>query len=134
MPEQGKISKLENSFTQSKEKELRRGRLLSTLTRKREKRALIIIGLFILCAGVFITQIIHAHTNLRAVNTQIVKQHQELHKAQLDSRQLNYQVKQLNNTNYVEQLIRSKYYYTKPGELVYSFPNSAPKDVQDSGN
>ncbi len=30
-----------------------------------------------------------------------------------------------------KKIIRDRYYYTKPGETVYSFPNQAPKDVND---
>ena len=42
-----------------------------------------------------------------------------------ENAQLKDKVKQMNDENYLEKLIRAKYFYTKKGETVYNLPNDA---------
>jgi cell division protein DivIC len=46
-------------------------------------------------------------------------------KIQNDNKALKVKVKQMNDEQYLEKLIRSKYLYTKKGETVYNLPNDA---------
>ncbi|MSE22198.1 septum formation initiator family protein, partial [Lactobacillus parabuchneri] len=90
-----------------------------------------ICAVFLFFASIFLIQIVRAKVNYADVNTRIARQQKHLKKQQADHKVLKAQVAQLNDKSYVEQIIRDRYYYTKPGETVYSFPNKAPKDVND---
>lgn len=131
--QQQKIRKLENNYTRRRELEFQTTKASISVRRRRKKRALIIISVFMIFALIFTAQIIRAKVNYAAVNVQISKQKQKVKKERVQHKRLTAQVSQLNDKDYVEQLIRDRYYYTKPGETVYSFPNKAPKDV-NNGN
>lgn len=126
-----KISKLENDFTRRREQEINYSRATNSLSSRRKKRAMVIVGVFLFFAMIFTIQIVRARANYADVNVQIAKQRGKYHHQQAVHKSLNARVSQLNDKNYVEKIIRDRYYYTKPGETVYSFPNKAPKDVND---
>ena len=50
-----------------------------------------------------------------------VEQHR-LNQAKSKNKELNEEVKQLNDSDYIQKLIREKYYYSKSGETVYTLP------------
>lgn len=99
------------------------------LSHKRKRRALEIIGGFACVVLLFGVQIVRAKGNLTQINSQIAKQQANLKSEKATKKQLSVKVKQLNNHSYVEKLIRERYYYTKPGETVYSFPDKAIDDL-----
>ncbi len=129
MVQQQKIKKLENDYTRQRELDFQSSKGSGSLRQRRKKRACVIVAFFAVFAIIFSVQIVRAKVNYNAVNTQISKQKMEEKKAQAQHSRLSAQVARLNDKNYVEQLIRDRYYYTKPGETVYSFPNQAAKDV-----
>jgi cell division protein DivIC len=131
--QQQKIKKLENDYTRKRELEFQTTKASLSVRRRRRKRACIIFSVFMIFALIFAVQIVRAKVNYAAVNVQISKQKQKVKKEQVNHKRLTARVSQLNDKDYVEQLIRARYYYTKPGETVYSFPNRAPKDV-NNGN
>ncbi|KRK68978.1 septum formation initiator [Lentilactobacillus buchneri DSM 20057] len=105
--------------------------MTAVLSNRRKKRALVISAIFLFFASIFLIQIVRAKVNYADVHVRIAREQKTLKQQKADQKQLKTQVAQLNDKNYVEQIIRDRYYYTKPGETVYSFPNKAPKDVND---
>ncbi|KRK88139.1 FtsB family cell division protein [Lentilactobacillus sunkii] len=127
----GKVQKLDNDFTRRREIELNNSKVTAVLSSRRKKRALIIIAIFLFFASIFLIQIVRAKVNYADVHVRIAREQKNLQQQKADNKQLKAQVAQLNDKSYVQQIIRDRYYYTKPGETVYSFPNKAPKDVND---
>lgn len=127
----GKVKKLDNDFTRRREIELNNSKVTAVLSNRRKKRALIIIAIFVFFASIFLVQIVRAKVNYADVHVQIARKQKNLANQKANNKKLKSQVSQLNDKSYVEQIIRDRYYYTKPGETVYSFPNKAPKDVND---
>ncbi|KRM50545.1 FtsB family cell division protein [Lentilactobacillus kefiri] len=127
----GKVKKLDNDFTRRREIELNNSKVTAVLSNRRKKRALIIIAIFVFFASIFLVQIVRAKVNYADVHVQIAREQKNLANQKANNKKLKSQVSQLNDKSYVEQIIRDRYYYTKPGETVYSFPNKAPKDVND---
>lgn len=127
----GKVKKLDNDFTRRREIELNNSKVTAVLSNRRKKRALIIIAIFVFFASIFLIQIVRAKVNYADVHVQIAREQKNLAHQKANNKKLKSQVSQLNDKSYVEQIIRDRYYYTKPGETVYSFPNKAPKDVND---
>lgn len=57
------------------------------------------------------------------VNNQIRTTQAQLTSEKKKQARLNQQIKNLNDSEYLQQLIRSKYNYAKKGETIYNFAN-----------
>lgn len=62
----------------------------------------------------------------KIVKQQIAEVNQTVVKAKQDNTNLKQQVTALHDSTYLQQLIREKYMYTKPGEQVYNLPATDP--------
>ncbi|MBU7555566.1 septum formation initiator family protein [Pediococcus ethanolidurans] len=87
------------------------------------------MGIFIVFAGIFGFQIVHTHYQRAAVNQQIQTSKAQYATAKTQNKSLGLQVKQLNNADYLQKLLREKYYYSKSGEIIYSLPADHSSDV-----
>lgn len=90
----------------------------------RKKRFYAIIAVFVVFAIFFGVQIVQSKASLHSVNNQITTKQTKLKQAQSKNSSLKKEVKLLNNDDYLQKVIRSKYYYAKSGETVYSLPTS----------
>ncbi|MDV0432041.1 septum formation initiator family protein [Lactiplantibacillus sp. DA1] len=95
----------------------------------RRRRFILIVAVFGALILFFGFQLINTRSNLHQVNRQVATSQVKLKKAQQKNDQLEGQIKQLNNKDYLQKLLRSKYDYTKSGETVYSLPNDNAADV-----
>lgn len=95
--------------------------------RARKQRFYAILGTFIVFASIFTFQIVHTKVTLAEVNQQAIAQKANLVKATDDRALLKDKVKQMNNKDYLQQVVRNKYLFTKKGETVYSLPADADK-------
>lgn len=95
----------------------------------RRRRFIVIVAFFGALLLFFGYQLINTRASLHQVNQQVATSQVKLKKAQQKKSQLDTQIKQLNNTDYLQKLLRSKYDYTKSGETVYSLPNDSASDV-----
>ena len=68
-------------------------------------------------------QLWHNQRQLGQVNTQIQQTQTQLTKQKNKQKELNAHIKELNDSEYLQQLIRSKYNYAKKGETIYNFAN-----------
>ena len=95
----------------------------------RRRRFILIVAVFGALILFFGFQLINTRSNLHQVNRQVATSQVKLKKVQQKNNQLESQIKQLNNKDYLQKLLRSKYDYTKSGETVYSLPNDHAADV-----
>ncbi|WP_349604123.1 FtsB family cell division protein [Lactiplantibacillus plantarum] len=95
----------------------------------RRRRFILIVAVFGALILFFGFQLINTRSNLHQVNHQVATSQVKLKKVQQKNNQLESQIKQLNNKDYLQKLLRSKYDYTKSGETVYSLPNDNAADV-----
>ncbi|MCT4460550.1 dihydroorotate dehydrogenase [Lactobacillus plantarum] len=95
----------------------------------RRRRFILIVAVFGALILFFGFQLINTRSNLHQVNRQVSTSQVKLKKVQQKNNQLESQIKQLNNKDYLQKLLRSKYDYTKSGETVYSLPNDNAADV-----
>ncbi|MDN6045750.1 MAG: septum formation initiator family protein [Lactiplantibacillus plantarum] len=95
----------------------------------RRRRFILIVAVFGALILFFGFQLINTRSNLHQVNRQVATSQVKLKKVQQKNNQLESQIKQLNNKDYLKKLLRSKYDYTKSGETVYSLPNDNAADV-----
>lgn len=79
------------------------------------------IGLFFLIVFLILGfQIIRNKHSLSKVNASIASSKTELARQKAIGKDLKQEKKQLHNSDYLQQIIRSKYNYTKKGETVYN--------------
>ncbi|WP_318767154.1 FtsB family cell division protein [Lactiplantibacillus carotarum] len=95
----------------------------------RRRRFTLIVAVFGALMLLFGYQLINTRSNLHQVNREVATSQVKLKQAQQKNDQLETQIKQLNNKDYLQKLLRSKYDYTKSGETVYSLPNDNAADV-----
>lgn len=95
-------------------------------------RFYIIMGIFIVFVGIFGFQIIHTHYQRAAVDQQIQTSKSHYSAAKAENKTLGLQVKQLNDSNYLQKLLREKYYYSKSGEIIYRLPSDHSSDVSQN--
>ncbi|GEL16088.1 FtsB family cell division protein [Pediococcus cellicola] len=95
-------------------------------------RFYMIIGIFLVLAGIFGFQIIHTHYQRVSVDQRIQASKTHYNTAKAENKSLGLQVKQLNNSDYLQKLLREKYYYSKSGEIIYSLPSDHSSDVSQN--
>lgn len=118
-----KVHQLNNSYT--KMKQSRHQEIL----RSRKKRAIILLSFFLIVILFMSFKIVSTKLQAQKVANDQVRTHQQLKSTQVDNKKLKQNIKQLHDNDYIQKVIREKYYYTKPGETVYSLPGDISKDV-----
>lgn len=93
--------------------------------RARKQRALFILGVFAIIAAFFLFQIVSSHVSKNNVDHKLAVETARYGQVKDENDQLKVRVKQMNDENYLEKLIRSKYFYTKKGETIYNLPTDA---------
>jgi len=124
-----KIKRLDNDYTrkiQHQQAVKHRTRWLGHRRVRRAARILVVFAVFAIILGV---QLIRTHASLHQVNQQVATSEQTLTKTKTKNADLKQEIKQLNDKDYLAQLIRSKYYYSKSGETIYSLPGDHASDV-----
>ena len=122
-----KIKQLDNDYIrQVATNEHGQAQRVSQVRRRRFVLIVAVFGALILFLGF---QLINTRSNLHQMNRQVATSQVKLKKVQQKNNQLESQIKQLNNKDYLQKLLRSKYDYTKSGETVYSLPNDSAADV-----
>lgn len=124
-----KVKRLENDYTRQLDHRQAVQHHTRWLGRRRMRRALRIGLVFAVFALILGIQLIRTNASLHKVNQQVATSERQLTKTKAENTQLDLKVKQLNNQDYVAQLIRSKYYYSKSGETIYSLPGDHASDV-----
>nr|WP_272901852.1 septum formation initiator family protein [Levilactobacillus brevis] len=112
-----KVKRLENDYTRQLDHQQAVQHHTRWLGRRRMRRALRIGLVFAVFALILGIQLIRTNASLHKVNQQVATSERQLTKTKAENTQLDLKVKQLNNQDYVAQLIRSKYYYSKSGRL-----------------
>ncbi|CAI2569698.1 hypothetical protein AKUG0406_03280 [Apilactobacillus kunkeei] len=118
-----KVHQLNNQYT--KIKQSRHQEIL----RSRKKRGIILVSFFLVVILMLVAQIFITKSKISNVSEQQVQTKKELKKSKIDNQKLKQNIKQLHDKDYIQKVIREKYYYTKPGETVYSLPGDVSKDV-----
>jgi len=123
----GKVKQLDNDYT--RQAVTNKVGQQQRFTQVRHRRFVLIIAVFGALILFFGFQLLNTHASLKQVNGQVATSQVKLQKVQQKNDQLETQIKQLNNKDYLQKLLRSKYDYTKSGETVYSLPNDNAADV-----
>ncbi|WP_137597967.1 FtsB family cell division protein [Paucilactobacillus kaifaensis] len=91
----------------------------------RKKRFYAIISVFAVFVLFFGVKIIQSRASLRSTDAQVTKQEAKLKTVKSTNKDLKHEVKLLNNDDYLQKVIRQKYYYSKQGETIYNLPTKS---------
>ncbi|GEO74876.1 dihydroorotate dehydrogenase [Levilactobacillus namurensis] len=129
-PHTAKVERLENDYTRLLDRQHAAAKhRRNWMSRRRAKRALRIIACFAFFILILGVQLVRTNASRHKVDQQVVTSQRQLAKAKHTNADLKAQVKQLNDQDYLGQLIRSKYYYSKSNETIYSLPGDHANDV-----
>ncbi|MCH5465561.1 FtsB family cell division protein [Levilactobacillus tujiorum] len=128
-PKPAKIERLENDYTRRLDHQQARAHRHQWLGKRRMRRATRILAVFAVFALVLSIQLVRTNASLHHVQQEVTTSKQKLTATKATNRKLQLQIKQLNDKDYLGRLIRSKYYYSKSGETIYSLPGDHASDV-----
>ena len=110
----GKISQLNTPYARQVSSTKNRNRQIH---KRRCKR---IIAVFFVVFLIFGIQIFQSKRTVADINGNIQQAQSQLKKQKQKNQQLQRQIKLLHNPDYIQQVIRAKYNYSKKGETVYN--------------
>ncbi|ANK59002.1 FtsB family cell division protein [Loigolactobacillus backii] len=87
-----------------------------------KRRIALLLGLLVVILAVCGFQIYRSNQTLAQTNQQVALQSVKLKQVKTNKADLKLQVKQLQNNDYLQKVIRQKYYYSKGNETIYSLP------------
>ncbi|MFD1550350.1 MULTISPECIES: FtsB family cell division protein [Levilactobacillus] len=128
-PKPAKIERLENDYTRRLDRQQATVHHHQWLGKRRMRRATRILAIFAVFAVVLGIQLVRTNASLHHVRQEVTTSKQKLAATKATDHKLQLQIKQLNNKDYLGRLVRSKYYYSKSGETIYSLPGDHASDV-----
>ena len=127
-----KIKVMDNDFY--REKTAAKKRMVAKTRRYLQHK--VIMRLFaVIAVVVTVVCLVQVGRNLwqaHTVKQQTTTAQKKLDKVKKDNASLKLRVKQLNDDEYLEKLIREKYYYSRDNEMIYNLPDDKAKSVLNS--
>ncbi|MCL8205178.1 septum formation initiator family protein [Ligilactobacillus agilis] len=124
-PKRKQIRVLNNEYFQAKQKEAR----LQAKRQKRQQQRSLLHLICIAIMGLLFTygviRVAQAYLQIKALKQETVVAKRELKRTQAKNDRLKREVEQLKDTDYVQKIIRSQYFYSKDGETIYILPDDA---------
>ena len=120
------ISQLNNAYTREHTaKKQRAPKSRAHAVHMKRIRNLLILMVVIL--GLVGFSVVRTQMTLGETNHAVTKAKANLDKLKANKAALKVQVDQLHNDDYTAKLIREKYLYSKPGEVIFNLPDKANK-------
>jgi cell division protein DivIC len=126
-----KIKILNNSYfeQQHQQAQLHAGKLHTK--RVHHRRMVVIIGFFVICCLFLGGQVLRTQHLTSGLLQQRRVADDKLTKVKQQRSDLKQQTRQLQDDDYLQKLIREKYYYSKNGETIYNLPSSNKNGEQN---
>ncbi|MGR3742267.1 FtsB family cell division protein [Companilactobacillus sp. DQM5] len=97
-----------------------------------KRRITAIVSIIVLVVLILGGQIVFAKLSEMNTNNSITTSQKKLEKEKNKNSDLKIKAKQLQDDDYIEKIIRSKYYYSKDGEQIYALPGSNNVNSNDN--
>ena len=118
-PKQQNITQINNNYTHEKTLEKQQLTLLNRNARIRKTSLAIIAAGILLPLGYNVVSNVH---QINQVDVQIAEAKAEKKELEKENQRLNVQVGLLQDDEYVAKLARSRYYFSKDKEIIFSLP------------
>lgn len=97
--------------------------------RKHRRRMHILLAFALIVTLICSVQIVKNYTQARQINSQTRAAKKELTGQKAQNADLNLQVKQLKDPEYLQKYIRERYFYSKKHETIYNLPEDRSQSV-----
>ncbi|MCH4172718.1 MAG: septum formation initiator family protein [Lactobacillus sp.] len=127
-PQKQKVQSLDNQYIQTqtvKHIEARRQAYIKRVQRRRLTLLGVVVLVVVLALGI---QIFKAHQNTNTLQAQTQQSQAQLKQVRQENADFKLKINELNNADYLEKVVREKYYYSKPGEIIFSLPGDKPSN------
>ena len=91
--------------------------------KKHHRRRQWILRLGLLATAIFVVQLVIGQVNLSNANRDLTALNAQLTTQKANEKSLEAQKKKLSDPDYLQQLLREKYGYTRAGETLYNLPD-----------
>ncbi|MGO4960377.1 FtsB family cell division protein [Jeotgalibaca porci] len=118
-PKQQNITQINNNYAHEKTLEKQQLTLLNRNARRRKTALAIIAAGILLPLGYNVVSNVH---QINQVDVQIAEAKAEKKELEKENQRLNVQVGLLQDDEYVAKLARSRYYFSKDKEIIFSLP------------
>lgn len=118
-PKQQNITQINNNYTHEKTLEKQQLTVLNRNARRRKTALAIIAAGILLPLGYNVVSNVH---QINQVDVQIAEAKAEKKELEKENQRLNVQVGLLQDDEYVAKLARSRYYFSKDKEIIFSLP------------
>ncbi|UQS84023.1 FtsB family cell division protein [Bombilactobacillus thymidiniphilus] len=98
-----------------------------SLVHRRRIVFLLVVLLIVLLLG--FNRLYRAYKSQITTNNNLTSQQHKLHEATRQKADLDNEIKQLHQPEYLDNLIRYRFNYSKDGEIIYNIPNEANKNI-----
>ncbi|MFC6316196.1 septum formation initiator family protein [Lapidilactobacillus achengensis] len=119
-----KITNLNNQYIQEQQEQEALAKHQRFVRRVHRRRLLFLGVLVLIFAALLGNQWLRSQRTQRTLQANIAVQQQKLKKAQQQQEDLQIQVDQLHDADYLDKLIRYKYDYSKKGEVIFTLPDN----------
>lgn len=118
------ISHLDNAYTRAQQVERDQQAARNRRRQIHRRRRVILVAVLVLVLVGGGVQLWRLHQAQVQATARVATAKKQLHKVTTKQKNLQIQVNELNNADYLEKLIRAKYYMSKSGETIFNIPDS----------
>lgn len=112
-----KVVKLLNSYTRKKESEKK---VLTGEQRVSRRRTVLVSSLMLVVAGILLVMALHQNNQNSLLKEEVVSNEEILENKITEARDLEQQIKQLNDDNYIMRIARSEFFLSEEGEIIFN--------------
>ncbi|MCD2138318.1 FtsB family cell division protein [Salinicoccus halitifaciens] len=112
-----KVVKLLNNYTRKKESEKK---VLTGEQRVSRRRTVLVSSLMLVVAGILLVMALHQHNQNSLLKEEVVSNEEILENKITEARDLEQQIKQLNDDNYIMRIARSEFFLSEEGEIIFN--------------
>jgi cell division protein DivIC len=119
------ISRIDNDYVRAHDAAKQQERAHQTRRRVHKRRMIVMLLLLAVVCVVGAVRLHNLSVQQRSADVQLRQAKSKLAKVKDEKQSLKVQVDQLNNEDYLAKLVRSQYYVSKKGEIIFTLPASA---------
>lgn len=124
-----KVIKMINSYTKKRESERAYQQGESQVSRK---RALVFGSAMLLIAGILLIIAFNQKNENNALGTVVEERESVLAERKEESRDLEQQITQLNDDNYIMRIARSEFFLSEDGEIIFNFADDGESETENN--
>ncbi len=129
--QQGKTKILNNEYFQKKTMQQQAHRKFLKEKKRYSLLKKVVIALVAVAAILTIQSVVKLQLQINTINQQKQVVEKNLQSSKKQARELNRQIEQLKDKDYLQKYIREKYYYAKDNEQLYNLPQEAQTKLFD---